>query len=1596
MALFKIFKGNSANLPEEKHDGYCYFTTDDGIFYIDYLDADGTTLRRRPISGPGNSIEYIVGTQTKATGAWTGVTKDPSLAVGKTIAYKLPYAGSGNASLTLTFTNPTGATTTSAIAIYTNTSRVTTQYKAGAVILLTYDGTYWRVSEYWNSNSRDPGYGKITPGAASTAAEAITANTTQIVAGTYNENLNINPGNKWVQVGATSGASNGGDTLTLGHALSDVTAGTSSPNAAQTPDFNSTFNIPTVTVDEAGHVTAMGTTTVKIPAQTNLSGGSATANDKTVVGGVTVSGHAVTVAKKTMTEGAGISITGATDKVTIGHSNSVTAGTAKGDDNKTLTFGGTFTIPTVTYDSQGHITGKGTTTMTMPANPNVDTKVKQTAKTDNVDYKILTTTSASPTSGSAAEAGYGANLAYNPSTNTLKTGNASLTGTLNVTGQTTFNQIPVSITPEATSNDTSVATTAFVKNAISGLSGAMHFRGTTTTAITDGSTTNPITISGSSYTAVAGDVVLREVTTGNIFEYIWTGSAWEMLGRDTSFKVTQTAVSSPAANGNTTAFIDTISQDTNGNITVTKKNLDTSGTWSGTATKATADGSGNNIIDTYLTKTVGVTDVSWTGNTDKKISKTINGVTSDIIQFEAGDNVALTATSNKLTIAAIEKIYPVHVTLTNATEGISDKSHSEILTAVNEQKIPFVYIDYAGSKIVASLLSANQNQANFVYNDQFSSSANYAFLNIVNKVVTLYWRGRYVASDELGSVAFDNIVPIEKGGTGNANGYIRTGQYSGSTIGADATIEGRDNTASGDTSHAEGVNATASGRISHAEGLVTTASGNMSHAEGFQTTASGEASHAEGIGANAFGAYSHAEGMTTIAKGISSHVFGEYNEEDVNNITRHSEEGYGNYVEIVGNGSADDARSNARTLDWNGNERLAGKLTVGVNPTNNMDVATKQYVDNYKPTAANLTTTQNAIAKYSDTTGSFANSGVTIDSNNNIVTSGTVTTNGLKGYVTIGQQSGVAMGEYATAEGEQGTNIASGESSHAEGSETTASGVFSHAEGLRTIAQRQSQHVFGEYNIADTMGTVATKGNYVEIVGNGTSNTRSNARTLDWNGNEVLAGKLTVGVNPTNDMDVVTKQYVDSHINNTIIYVTDFGATGDGVTNDSTSIQNAINSASNGGTIVFPIGTYKLETSLKFYSNQTLFFEEGATLLQGAEIDNLLRNYATLTDTLYSATENVKIIGGTFDGGNYSTNNTLLGFTHANNILIERCSFKNGYGTWHDIEVNSSKDVIIRNCYFDGSRRSGDNGGETIQLDSLSLRARYPWEDEGAVDSTPCENIIIEQCVFNNIKSRGIGQHSEITIYNLCIQNNKIHGDNGIRAIYLPYVNNFIASKNEIDNFTIGIYSYNSEKINITENTIMNCVTAVFLSSAKDGIINNNIFIGTNKETDQGVKLTPISNFIIINNIFKTYVCACNLNTDTDYNSLSIFTNNTLIDIASTFNYIYGTPLIVCENIINGAYYSYGTSLTEIDSTIKNYVDNASNLSSGTVAFDRLPSMYWANTAVASAASYNTTPEVASVKIGNGTATAAGTKGITLQYDDTLEVLNFVFFAGER
>ena len=153
-----------------------------------------------------------------------------------------------------------------------------------------------------------------------------------------------------------------------------------------------------------------------------------------------------------------------------------------------------------------------------------------------------------------------------------------------------------------------------------------------------------------------------------------------------------------------------------------------------------------------------------------------------------------------------------------------------------------------------------------------------------------------------------------------------------------AQSEGKLTTASGNNSHSEGIDTTASNTNSHSEGRGTVADGgnshaegeycqalkNASHAEGGSTVSAKKYSHAEGNQTRTTGMQSHAEGLGTIANHASQHVFGEYNVEDQNEA---DDESRGDFVEIVGNGT-ENARSNARTLDWDGNERLAGNLYV--------------------------------------------------------------------------------------------------------------------------------------------------------------------------------------------------------------------------------------------------------------------------------------------------------------------------------------------------------------------------------------------------------------------------------------------------------------------------------------------------------------------------------------------------------------------------------------------------------------------------------------------------------------------------------------------
>lgn len=133
-----------------------------------------------------------------------------------------------------------------------------------------------------------------------------------------------------------------------------------------------------------------------------------------------------------------------------------------------------------------------------------------------------------------------------------------------------------------------------------------------------------------------------------------------------------------------------------------------------------------------------------------------------------------------------------------------------------------------------------------------------------------------------------------------------------------AHAEGVKTQANGQASHAEGMYGKANGKAARVSGYGCKANGDYSEASGVNTEANGEHSRASGYGCKANGKGSCAVGRYTTANGEYSNVRGKLNEVDNDN----------KYAEIVGNGDAS-KRSNAYTLDWNGNARYSGEVEDG-------------------------------------------------------------------------------------------------------------------------------------------------------------------------------------------------------------------------------------------------------------------------------------------------------------------------------------------------------------------------------------------------------------------------------------------------------------------------------------------------------------------------------------------------------------------------------------------------------------------------------------------------------------------------------------------
>ena len=369
----------------------------------------------------------------------------------------------------------------------------------------------------------------------------------------------------------------------------------------------------------------------------------------------------------------------------------------------------------------------------------------------------------------------------------------------------------------------------------------------------------------------------------------------------------------------------------------------------------------------------------------------------------------------------------------------------------------------------------------------------------------------------------------------------------------------------------------ASGRGTHVEGYSTTAWGQGAHAEGELTVASGNASHAEGLG--------------TIASYQFQHVEGGYNKP-------------GSYIHIVGNGTDNDNRSNAHTLDWDGNAWFAGNIKIGGTGYDDSNAKVINTISNLKDgdgigsvytSEANKPTVNYAFAEgyhtkaqgvYSHAEGSYSiasgqnshaegyssiASGKSSHAENGVVGSNTTYARGTITSISSDKKifdiSGMDMNlsysgfqplgglpKITAVNKNFATNIitltfeeavdsysvgqeirlafdgnqAIGDFSHAEGMWTVAAEEGSHAEGCGTFTNREYQHVQGKYNASDSSALF--------IVGNGYSNIRSNAITVQEDGSLWVSNDIKMGGTKYDNATatVLTSenfhQYVDAYV----------------------------------------------------------------------------------------------------------------------------------------------------------------------------------------------------------------------------------------------------------------------------------------------------------------------------------------------------------------------------------------------------------------------------------------------------------------------------------
>lgn len=278
--------------------------------------------------------------------------------------------------------------------------------------------------------------------------------------------------------------------------------------------------------------------------------------------------------------------------------------------------------------------------------------------------------------------------------------------------------------------------------------------------------------------------------------------------------------------------------------------------------------------------------------------------------------------------------------------------------------------------------------------------------------------------------------------------------------------------------------------------------------------------------------------------------------------------------------------------------------------------------------------------------------------------------------------------------------------------------------------------------VPTTLPSALTFGNTSNINKNITNERRSQAQSSDYE-------------------DIITKE--------PIVNVREFGAKGDGISDDTDAIQAALNKQ---GNVYIPDGTYMVNAlkHLNPLSNTRIIMAKNAVI---QAIPNNLDTYAIFN---LSNVENIIIVGGTVKGERSQHTGTTGEWGHCikiiegcKNIKIDSVTTQDGWGDGiylgSNMTLNYPKNVLIINVLSTNNRRQGlsivscdgvviqdsdfTNQNGTSPESGIGIEPNHWDTDKGIAP----KDIIIENCLLSG--NNGKGFYAAFETHNITIKNSK-------------------------------------------------------------------------------------------------------------------------------------------------------------------------------------------------------------------------------------------------